>query len=62
MPGVEAAEPMGLPAWLTISDPLLVSQSWPNEPDAPETAEWRRVQSAVPALPRPHLRREGVRW
>ena len=32
------------------------------EPDAPETAEWRRVQSAAPALPRPHLRREGVRW
>jgi hypothetical protein len=31
--------------------------------DAPETAEWRRSQSAAPASLRPpHFRREGVRW
>ena len=32
-------------------------------PDAPETADWRRSQSATPALPRvSQFRRNGVRW
>ena len=31
-------------------------------PDAPETADWRRSQSAAPALLRPpHFRRDEVR-